>query len=87
MTLFAQYRKQFHREVGKLALQNENNQTTFNGGYAARYNGMYSETLEVQERTPFQCLDPSSPNFGKVFYIAGLHVLGDPNHPVGPDCG
>lgn len=31
-----------------------------------------------------QCLDPSSPDFGKFYYLPGYDELGDPNHPLAP---
>ncbi len=31
-----------------------------------------------------QNLDPSSPDFGKTYYVAGYDEIGDPNHPLAP---
>lgn len=80
-------RKQLRKIAAESNGNSPNNNIAFRGGLTALKTGVYEERLEQDARGSFQCLDPSSPDFGKVFFISGLHVPGDPNHPIGPNCG
>lgn len=42
-------------------------------------------TLPALMLPPPQDLDPASPTFGRTYFVAGVHPLGDENYPIGPD--
>ncbi len=85
MRAIEEYRHQMRELAARAGGTSTRELKLFGGNMTSVRSGAVLDRIEMAPRRSFQNLDPTSPDFGKVYFISGIHAAGDPNHPIGPD--
>lgn len=87
MNSIEQFRESFRRAAARAGGTSVHDEQRYVSGVIARAAGMPQIKWDVKKPGFFQCMDPSSVNYGKRIFIAGFDPVGSSEFIFGEDCG